>query len=50
MKRVILIFLLTGAACLGIIGCQSTPENVIVINKNEGILEEKINQKYEAFL
>lgn len=48
MKRVILIFLLTGAACLGIIGCQSTPENVIVINKNEGILEEKINQKYEG--
>jgi len=31
--------------CFFTIGCQSTPENAVVINKNEGVLESKIEQE-----
>lgn len=34
--------------CLILSGCQATPDEEIVINKDEGVLEEKINEEYEG--
>lgn len=43
-KKILILILMTAALC-SFFGCKKTPDNPIVINKNDGALEEKISKK-----